>query len=73
LRSTTANCGGRIGPELAYGIARRAARAVRGFDLRPDGRRLAVLQGAEPGDAILDKLVLFVNFFDELRRMAPNR
>jgi hypothetical protein len=45
---------------------------IRGFDLHPDGRRFAMLQGVtEPGDASRDKLVLFLNFFDELRRLAP--
>ncbi len=45
---------------------------LRGFDLHPDGRRLAVFQDvAEPGDAKRDQVVLFQNFFDELRRLAP--
>jgi hypothetical protein len=45
---------------------------TRTFDPHPDGQRLAVLQPvAEPGDAKRDAVVLFLNFFDELRRLAP--
>jgi serine/threonine-protein kinase len=45
----------------------------RNFDLHPDGQRLAVFREvAEPGGR-LDKVVLFENFFDELRRVAPTR
>ena len=34
----------------------------------------AVLQEvAEPGEAKRDKVVLFQNFFDDLRRLAPTR
>ncbi len=47
---------------------------VRGFDLHPDGRRFAVLQEIEqPGDEVRNRVVLFLNFFDELRRLAPAR
>ena len=41
-------------------------------DLHPDGERFAV--GAAPeteGAAKQDKIVLIVNFFDELLRVAP--
>jgi len=42
------------------------------YDPHPDGQRIAVLQPvAEPGDAKRDTVVLFLNFFDELRRLAP--
>ncbi|MFI5183857.1 MAG: hypothetical protein ACHQNV_05630, partial [Vicinamibacteria bacterium] len=45
----------------------------RSFDVHPDGQRLAVLKEAsEPGEAKPDKVVLFLNFFDELRRLAPS-
>jgi serine/threonine-protein kinase len=47
---------------------------VRGFDLHPDGRRFAVVQEVrDPGDESLSRIVLFLNFFDELRRLAPAR
>jgi serine/threonine-protein kinase len=43
------------------------------FDLHPDGQRLAVLQEvAEPGGKPAE-VVLFENFFGELRRLAPTR
>jgi dipeptidyl aminopeptidase/acylaminoacyl peptidase len=46
----------------------------RSFDLHPDGQRFAVLQQvAEPGEAKRDHVVLFLNFFDELRRLAPTK
>ncbi len=44
----------------------------RTYNLHPDGERVAVLKA--PGDeaeAGRDKVVLIVNFFDELRRSAP--
>jgi hypothetical protein len=44
----------------------------RGFDLHPDGERLAVALPVQPsGDTKQDKVVFIFNFFDELRRMAP--
>jgi hypothetical protein len=47
---------------------------VRGFDLHPDGRRFAVLQEIrQPGDETRNRVVLFLDFFDELRRVAPAR
>ena len=42
------------------------------YDLHPDGERVAVLKA--PGDeaeAGRDHVTLIVNFFDELRRIAP--
>jgi serine/threonine-protein kinase len=46
----------------------------RSFDLHPDGERFAVLQGAQDtGEAKRDHVVLFLNFFDELRRIAPTK
>jgi Tol biopolymer transport system component len=45
---------------------------VRGFDLHPDGDRLALFAPGEPGPAPKwDRLDLILNFFDELRRIAP--
>jgi len=47
---------------------------IRGFDLHPDGRRFAVLQEVvEPSQAKRDHVVLFLNFVDELRRLAPSK
>ncbi len=44
----------------------------RSYDPHPDGRRIAVLQPvADSGDANRNAVVLFLNFFDELRRLAP--
>jgi serine/threonine-protein kinase len=43
------------------------------FDLAPDGKRFAVLmpaQGPEPA-AVQSHVTLMMNFFDELRRIAP--
>ncbi len=41
------------------------------YDLHPDGERFAVLRASEEAAASQDKVVLVVNFFDELRRIAP--
>ena len=44
----------------------------RGFDLHPDGERLAVaLPVQTPSDTKQDKVVFIFNFLDELRRIAP--
>jgi serine/threonine-protein kinase len=44
----------------------------RTYDLHPDGERVAVLKASEDeAEARRDKVVLIVNFFDELRRLAP--
>ncbi len=42
----------------------------RNYDLHPDDDRLAVLKGDE-AEARRDKVDLILNFFDELRRIAP--
>ena len=45
---------------------------LRGFDLHPDGERVAAAVALEgQGDAKQDKVVFIFNFFDELRRRAP--
>lgn len=42
------------------------------FDLHPDGRRFAVVKATQgPSDVKPDKVVLILNFFDYLRRIAP--
>jgi len=46
--------------------------AIRAFDIHPDGERLAVLRTpAEDTVVKRDHVVLMLNFFDELRRLAP--
>ena len=43
----------------------------RSFDLHPDGERVAVAPELGSFDRPQDRLVFILNFFDELRRMAP--
>ena len=57
-----------------WGETRLPDQEIRTFDLHPDGQRFAVLQDVpEPGEAKRDSVVLFENFFDELRRVAPTK
>jgi eukaryotic-like serine/threonine-protein kinase len=50
----------------------RGAR-IRNFDLHPDGQRFAVLKAPQTqAENKLDKVTFIFNFFDELRRIAPN-
>ena len=45
---------------------------ARMFDLHPDGERFAVAPAAQAEEAAKrDKVVVILNFFDELRRIAP--
>ncbi|MBM3812928.1 MAG: hypothetical protein FJW20_14990 [Acidimicrobiia bacterium] len=41
------------------------------FDIAPDGRRFAVLMGAEQGDASRQQVTFLFHFFDELSRKVP--
>ena len=44
------------------------------FDLHPDGNRVVLAAAPSPrtvDNSRLDKMVLILNFFDELRRLAP--
>ncbi len=43
----------------------------RSFDLHPDGERIAVAPELGSFDRPQDRLVFILNFFEELRRMAP--
>jgi serine/threonine-protein kinase len=43
----------------------------RDIDLHPDGQRIAAAAATADGNAKQDKVVLIVNYFDELRRIAP--
>jgi hypothetical protein len=46
--------------------------ANRSFDLHPDGERFAIAPATQtPGGAKQDHVTFIVNFFDELRRIAP--
>ena len=45
--------------------------ASRPFDLHPDGERIALVKGAEQAEDKRVHVVLALNFFDELRRLAP--
>jgi hypothetical protein len=42
-----------------------------GYDLHPDGKRLAVLAAPDQGSAAQDKVVFVFNFADYLRKIAP--
>jgi serine/threonine-protein kinase len=45
---------------------------VRDFDVHPDGKRLVVLKtAATPEVTVPEKAVLYLNVFDELKRIAP--
>jgi eukaryotic-like serine/threonine-protein kinase len=57
----------RYKPKRLYGPIR-----FRDFDLHPDGNRLALSTVSETEPAVRrDVLEIILNFFDELRRMAP--
>jgi serine/threonine-protein kinase len=43
------------------------------FDLAPDGSHFAVLQPAAPDQGGSERVIMLQNFFDELRRRAPER
>ncbi len=43
------------------------------YDLHPDGKRLAIVGGQDQGSGGQDKVVVVFNFFDELRRTAPQK
>jgi Tol biopolymer transport system component len=52
--------------------ARIMARSFRDFDLHPDGQRFAARKAANTETELKqDKVVFILNFFDELRRIAP--
>jgi Tol biopolymer transport system component len=44
-----------------------------GYDLHPDGQRLALLAAPDQGRVVRDKVVFVFNFFDYLRKIAPGR
>jgi Tol biopolymer transport system component len=59
-------------PRLLPNARYRAAGPARMFDLHPDGERFAVAPAAQAEEgAKHDKVVVILNFFDELRRIAP--
>jgi serine/threonine-protein kinase len=65
----------RAGPSRRWAEGRVAFRGPsRIFDLHPDGNRVVLAPAPSPRDADAlrqDKMVLVLNFFDELRRIAP--
>ena len=59
-------------PRLLPNARYRAAGPARMFDLHPDGERFAVAPAAQAEEgAKRDKVAVILNFFDELRRVAP--
>ena len=51
-----------------------AMRPGRMFDLHPDGERFALAPAAQAEEgAKRDKVVVILNFFDELRRISPTK
>lgn len=59
-------------PRLLPNARYTAAGPARMFDLHPDGERFAVGPAPQAEEnAKRDKLVVILNFFDELRRIAP--
>ena len=44
------------------------------FDLHPDGAQFAIAPAAQPDEGgKRDRVVLILNFFDELRRSSPTK
>jgi serine/threonine-protein kinase len=59
-------------PGARYNARSLLANRSRDFDLHPDGNRLALATVGAPGPPVRRFPVdLFLNFFDELRRIAP--
>jgi hypothetical protein len=52
-------------------VARPRTGPIRSFDLHPDGNRFALALADNTAPTTTDKLVFVLNFFDELRRIAP--
>ncbi len=45
----------------------------RDLDLHPDGKRFAIGSGEEESPEVRNRVVLILNFFDELKRIAPSQ
>jgi serine/threonine-protein kinase len=58
-------------PRLWSEVRFAALQGSRPFDLHLDGQRFAVLRAPEAEEVKQDRVVLILNFFDELRRLAP--
>jgi len=60
-------------PEARYKSGGLTGRILnRGFDLHPDGNRLALAPLGDTESAVRrDRLEIILNFSDELRRIAP--
>jgi hypothetical protein len=46
-------------------------RSIRSFALHPDGARIALPAPRDASASRQDKVVFVLNFFDEIRRLAP--
>ena len=58
-------------PAWSPGLVPLRGLGARTYDLHPDGERVAVVKASGyEAEARRDKVVLIVNFFDELRRLA---
>ena len=44
---------------------------LRVYDVHPDGKRVAIAKPLDTAADKRDKVVIILNFFDELRRLAP--
>ena len=45
----------------------------RDLDLHPDGKRFAIASSEEQTSTGQDRVIFILNFFDELRRLAPTK
>jgi hypothetical protein len=41
------------------------------YDIHPDGKRLAILAGADEAGVVQDKVVFFFSFGEYLKKIAP--
>lgn len=64
--SPTVIRGARVGARFTNG-----SNSNSGYDLHPDGKRLAVVAAQKQSNGIQDKVVFVSNFFDYLRTIAP--
>jgi Tol biopolymer transport system component len=63
----------RVWSEVHYLVRPGPMGANRGFDLHPDGVRVALAKAPDVENSRQDKVTFIFNFFDELRRIAPGR
>src|SRR4029077_13808896 len=58
-------------PGARYNVGTLLGTRFRDYDLHPDGNRLALAVDTEPSLSRRYSVEIFLNFFDELRRIAP--